>query len=235
MPISVISVHNPQFYSEDKTRICCLTRFNHMKGEHQFIAYKYDCEEHGRDIWRRCMSGEFGPVKAYDPEDGVQLDADIPELPAEYTEFSKFIKKVNDENAKKSFLSVGILWTSKLDYLVSELLDVYFNKYPDTKKNFGSLYAKVNACVEFGLLTNSMKERFDSLRVVRNKLAHEWNLNLEDEKLKEALHKLYLQDHVELFEFIEDIDFLLQLIFSGSCAKAAITIKEQIEALKQEL
>ncbi|MCR9663886.1 hypothetical protein [Vibrio parahaemolyticus] len=234
-PISVVSVRDPQYFSEDKTRIRCLARFNHVKGEHLFVAYKYDCEEHGREIWKRCVSGEFGLVRAYDPKDGIQLNLDIPEIPEEYAEFSKFIDKVNEENAKKSFLSVGMLWTSKLDFLVSELLETYFIKCPESKKKFRTLHDKVNACVDFELLTNSMKTRFDNLRVVRNKLAHEWNISLDDAKLKEALHNLYLQDHAELFEFLEDVDFLLQMIFSGSCCKAAITIKGKTEALKQEL
>ncbi|EGQ7915184.1 TPA: DUF4145 domain-containing protein [Vibrio parahaemolyticus] len=235
VPIKIVSVRDPQFFSEDQTRIRCFVRSNHMKGEFEFIAYKFDCEAHGRDTWERCISGEFGPVKEYDPENGMKPDIPVCEIPPEYQEFSKFINKVNEENAKKSYLSVGILWTSKLDALITELLSVYYDKYPEKKKKSNSLFEKVNRCVELGLLENLMKERFDSLRVVRNKLAHEWDLSINDAELKNALHALYLLDHGQLFEFIEDIDFLLQLIFSGSCAKAAITIKTKIEELRKEL
>ncbi|WP_394128648.1 hypothetical protein [Vibrio hepatarius] len=203
-----------------------------MKEEYEFIAYRFDCEVHGRDTWERCISGEFGAVKEYDSENGMKAEIPVCEIPPEYQEFSKFIDKVNEENAKKSFLSVGILWTSKLDALVTELLSVFYDKYPDRKKKSNSLFEKVNRCVELGLLDNVMKDRFDFLRVVRNKLAHEWDITIDDEKLKNALHALYLLDHNQLFEFIEDIDFLLQLIFSGSCAKAAITIKAKIEDLR---
>lgn len=206
-----------------------------MKGEYEFIAYKFDCEAHGRDIWERCISGEFGPVKMCDPENSMQSDIPVCKIPPEYQEFAKFINKVNEENAKKSFLSVGILWTSKLDTLITELLSIYYDKHPDKKKKTSTLFAKVNRCVELGLLENLMKTRFDSLRIVRNKLAHEWDLSINDGELKNALHALYLLDHDQLFEFIEDIDFLLRLIFSGSCATAAITIKAKIEELKQEL
>jgi len=233
--ISILSVRSPEYISEDGTRIDCLVRSSHIKGEYPFTACRYDCETHGREIWERCTSGEFGPVKPYEPEAELQLDDSFPELPEEYLDFVKFIDKVNEVNAKKSFLSVGILWASKLDYLVSELLDVHYSENPSRKTKHKTLNDKVNTCVELNLFSSSMKCRFDNIRVIRNKLAHEWDLSLRDKKLKSALNNLYVQDHFETFEFIEDLDFLLQMILSGSCALAAIEIKNQIESLRAEL
>ncbi|UTW48663.1 hypothetical protein [Bacterioplanoides sp. SCSIO 12839] len=235
--ISIISVRCPEYVSEDGDLINCLVRSSHIKGEYPFTAYRYDCEDHGREIWHRCNSEEFGPVKPYEAEASLSVDDSIFQLPEEYNEFARFLDKVNEENSKKSFLSMGILWASKLDYLMSELLDAYFNINPSKKKSYKTLNDKVDACgdLNLGIFPSSMKRRFDNIRVVRNKLAHEWDLSIKDRKFKEALKDLYEQDHSATFEFIEDLDFLLQMILSGSCSIAAMEIKNKIEYFKSKV
>lgn len=58
------TVKNLQFSSADNSTIDCLVTFDAI-GEVPFTANPADIEVHGREIFARCASGEFGPVAAY--------------------------------------------------------------------------------------------------------------------------------------------------------------------------
>ena len=67
------AVKNPT-WSVDKTSIDCLVTFEGL-GEVSFAANPNDVYEHGREIYTRCMAGEFGPIAEHTPIVAVTLDA----------------------------------------------------------------------------------------------------------------------------------------------------------------
>jgi len=60
------NVKNPQWSSSEKVAIHCIVDFESL-GEVPFGANPNDVEEHGREIYNRCIAGDFGPVADYVP------------------------------------------------------------------------------------------------------------------------------------------------------------------------
>ncbi|WP_299022893.1 DUF4145 domain-containing protein [uncultured Photobacterium sp.] len=231
LKIKAESVRCPRWASEDGTRVSCLVRFNHMQGEHEFIAYAYDCEEHGRGIWRRCVNGDFGEILPYIPNEYSESYGDF-ELHQPVTELSSFIKEVNSENSKKSFRSVAILWGAMLDDSLKALLLVYKKANPNIKLKINTLNNKISAAYKYKLISDHQKSRCDYIRHIRNATAHTWKLTLDDEKLSDNLKKLYELEHSHYFKYINDLDFLLQMIYAGSCATMTVELQNKLDALK---
>ncbi len=61
------TVSNPKFSSLDNLSIDCEVFFEHLGETVPFTACKNDTEPHGREIFTRCVAGEFGFVGAYAP------------------------------------------------------------------------------------------------------------------------------------------------------------------------
>lgn len=64
-------VTEPQFLDVSKTRIVALVKFEHLPQAVNFSASADDCEAHGREIFERAISGEFGAIK---PPEGYEFD-----------------------------------------------------------------------------------------------------------------------------------------------------------------
>lgn len=57
-------VKNPTWADADKTAIVCEVTFEHIGEPVPFTANPDDSEEHGREIFARCVAGEYGSVAA---------------------------------------------------------------------------------------------------------------------------------------------------------------------------
>jgi len=224
------TIRDPRWVSEDGTRVNCIVKFSHLKEEHEFTAYAFDCEPHGREIWERCVNGEFGIIKSYQPSQNAG-EMQLNEMPDDFKNINSFLEIVNSENDKKSFRIVAILWGSFLDEILGELLANYKALNSDANIKADKLHQKIIKAFEYQLIDEEQKSRLENIRHIRNKVAHNWKLTLDDKELSGHLKTLYELDHAELFEYVEDLDFLLQMILSGSCAKAALEVKNIAEAL----
>jgi len=228
--IEAETIRDPRWASEDGTRVNCIVKFSHLKDEHEFTAFAFDCESHGREIWGRCVNGEFGIIKSYQPLENMG-EMPFNELPDEFKDINSFLEIVNSENAKKSFPIVAILWGSFLDETLGELLANYKALNSDANVKADKLHQKIIKAFEYQLIDGNQKSRLKHICYIRNEVAHNWRLTLDDKEFSGHLKSLYELDHAELFEYVEDLDFLLQMILSGSCAKAALEIKNIAEAL----
>ena len=56
-----ISATNPTWANAEKTQIYCFVEFEDL-GIVAFTACQNDTAEHGREIFARCLAGEFGEV-----------------------------------------------------------------------------------------------------------------------------------------------------------------------------
>ena len=225
------SVRDLRWASNDGTKVNCIVKFSHLKEEHEFTAYAFDCEPHGRDIWSRCVNGSYGSIKSYlPPKTGETIPSTI--LPDDFKIFSSFLEIVNSDNAKKSFRSVAILWGCMLDDVLKELLATYKSSNLEANIKANTLNLKIKKSSEYKLIDNQQKTRLEHMRHIRNEVAHNWSLTLENKSFREHLRSLYELDHVDLFEYVDDLEFLVQMIFSGSCAKIVMEIKSTTEALQ---
>jgi hypothetical protein len=66
-------------WDRDRLMVNCVVDFVHL-GELPFSASPQDSAEHGREIYARCVAGDFGPIADYvpKPDEGPQEPSEIP-------------------------------------------------------------------------------------------------------------------------------------------------------------
>jgi hypothetical protein len=184
-----------------------------------------DVEPHGRELYARCLSGEFGEIAPMEPRNIPEAQSHF-ELPPEYKLLEKFLIEVNQENGRKSPRSVAIVWASILENLLDRMIEYDISgpkgagqptgKPPDT------FYARIELAKTRGLIDDADAEKCHLIRRVRNAAAHDWQLSLERKDVLTSLCALYQEDHSRFFVYHEDLDFLIQQIYSGSCGMLAV-------------
>ena len=65
MKFDVLSVREPVWANAQHTAIDCRLHISAYSEELPFTASPNDVEEHGREIFRKCMIGEFGEILPY--------------------------------------------------------------------------------------------------------------------------------------------------------------------------
>lgn len=73
MKMKYTSVRNPKWTSDKKTSIECTVNFETI-GEIPFCASLNDTEEYTKEIYNRCVAGEFGEIAEF-----VKVEIKIPE------------------------------------------------------------------------------------------------------------------------------------------------------------
>ncbi len=226
------SIHSPRWSSKDGTSIDCIVKFSHLLEEHEFTASLYDIEEHGREIWEQCSNGMCGEILSYAPRDNTQTYQSV-ESPPLLKHLDEFFNEVNSENSKHSFRSVVIDWGSVIDETLHELLHKLSETNTIKNSSYNNLHTKSEAVLKLGFIDENDKTRCDCIRHIRNEAAHNWKLTLENEKMSLNLKQLYQLDHSDTFHYIEDLDFLLQNIYSGSAALLLINLQNQIQKIQK--
>lgn len=61
------TITRPQWANAEQTAIDCVATFDQIGEPVPFTANPNDTEAHGREIFARCVAGEFGDVAAYVP------------------------------------------------------------------------------------------------------------------------------------------------------------------------
>lgn len=223
--IIIESVRNPRWSSEDGSTIDCLLRTNHLIGEVPFTASKYDCEPHGREVFDRCLAGEFGEIASMEPKEASLPIANL-ELPPQYHRLEKFLIEANRENARKSYRSVVIVWSSILENVLEQLLETNALRSAMAGDNIQKppkdFKKKIIMALDKGLIDQEEAEKCHHIRRVRNRAAHDWELTLRSKDVLPSLRALYEADHASIFVFHDDLDFLLQMVYAGSCAMLVV-------------
>lgn len=81
MEITYTEAAGPAWANEDQTAINLMVKFSHLPAAVPFTALPGDAEAHGRELFARAASGEFGEVAAY------VAPAVVVEVPAKVTRF----------------------------------------------------------------------------------------------------------------------------------------------------
>lgn len=67
MKMTIVSAHSPKWSNQDQSSITLRAIFAELGKEVPFTASPNDPELHGREIYQRAISGEFGKVGEYQP------------------------------------------------------------------------------------------------------------------------------------------------------------------------
>lgn len=229
----ILSARNPQWANEDRTAINCLVRTNTLHQEVPFTATPNDSEAHGREIFSRCIAGEFGEIAPMEPQPSKQPLLQ-PDIPAKYHRVERFLLEANRENHRKSFRSVVIVWGSLLDNLLDEMLEVEALRASAAGETVvkppSNLNARINQALDTKLIDLDEAGQCHHIRRIRNAAAHDWELTLETEDVLPSLRALHEAEHSKLLVFHEDLEFLLQQVYSSSCAMLAMKFIDRLPA-----
>lgn len=219
--IVVESVREPRWSSEDQSTIDCWVKTNTLAKEMPFTASRFDPESHGREIYERCLGGEFGEIAPMEPREAIHVPSCV-EMPLVYKQLERFLVEANREVSRGSYRGVAIVWASMLDNVLDRVLEADVASTPrearKLKKLPQTLDKRIRAALERGLLDQEEAEKCHHIRCVRNQAAHHWELKLESKDVLPSLRALYDADHSNILVFHEDLDFLLQQVYAGSCA-----------------
>lgn len=215
--VEVESIRDPKWARSDRTVISCFAKFKHLREEVLFYANALDCEPHGRDIWKRCVDGEFGEVK-----DNEGMEAGFQEISNIETDLTKLIEKHNEENKNKSGIALVIIWSAKLDETLASVIT-----YTGTKKL--TFNDRINKAFKQGVIDEATKDKLHCVRRIRNQYAHDWDVTMDGcPSIIEDFRFLYEEDHKNYFEFVEDLGFLAQMIYVGTCLKIVLELNAKI-------
>lgn len=67
MSLTIDYAYNPQYAVSDRSTVNVMVKFVELQNEVHFHATPYDLEEHGRELLRRCLAGDYGPIADYEP------------------------------------------------------------------------------------------------------------------------------------------------------------------------
>jgi hypothetical protein len=65
MALTIESARSPEYADEGNESIRIIVKFKELSYEVPFIAQSNDSEAHGRDLYARACTGEFGAIAAY--------------------------------------------------------------------------------------------------------------------------------------------------------------------------
>lgn len=71
----------PTWANAENTLIDCVVTFEHIGEPVPFTANPNDPAEHGREIFARCVAGEFGEIAAYVPPPAPVIDQPTEQAP----------------------------------------------------------------------------------------------------------------------------------------------------------
>ncbi|WP_162502963.1 DUF4145 domain-containing protein [Azotobacter chroococcum] len=227
----ILSVRSPKWANEDGSAINCLVRTNVLVQETPFTATPCDSEAHGREIFTRCLLGEFGEIAPIDTKPPQQPQPQT-ELPAKYRRLERFFLEANLENSRKSFRSVAIVWGSLLDKILDEMLEAEALRSLALGEAVGKppfkFSARIKRALDSGLIDQEDSDRCHHIRRIRNAAAHEWELSLATKDVLPSLRALYETDRSQFLVFHEDLEFLLQQVYSTSCAMLVMKFIDQL-------
>jgi intergrase/recombinase len=231
--IEFLSVRDLKWSGEDQRAIDCLVKINTIIPEVPFTASMNDVEPYGRELFARCVRGEFGAIAP--KENRIEVAPSIKlEIPPERRILNDYLDATNRQIGLKSSHGIATVWASVLVNLLRDLVSQSRTQDPAKHakvipKNFSDL---IKFAQQQGVVDDQDAQKLHHIRDVRNAAAHEWQLTPQNEKLLSSLRKLYEADHSEYFVFHEDVDFLILQIFTGSCARLGLKFARELHGLR---
>jgi hypothetical protein len=229
--IRILSVRDPQWANGEKNAINCIVLTSTSNQEEHFTAKPDDCEAYCREVFTRCLAGEFGEIAPAETKTQKKPTPHI-EHRERLRSLERFLLEANKENSRKSFRSVVILWGSLLENLLDEMLETEARRIAATGGTIGkppsNFQRRIEKALKSGLIDQEETDKLLHIKNIRNATAHEWDLSLDTEDVLPGLQALHEADHSDLLVFHKDLDFLIQQVYSSSCAMLAMKFTNRL-------
>lgn len=240
MKSEILSVRDPTWANSTKTAINCWIRTPAYSEELPFTASLNDPEEHGREIFIRCIAGNFGEIRPHSPS-SYRRDPDEPELQPDWIsarpDIHDFLAEANLENARNSPRAIGLVWGSMLERMLEDFIEVQLEQqgrkgesltYSNGKRCGSNFEARIDGAKAAKMISGDLASHLHAIRRIRNVCAHEWQLNEKNIKVQnlsndfETLRTAYFSIYLP-----NDFASLVKMVFSTSCAQIIIQLAER--------
>lgn len=244
MNIKIIYVRDPVWSNATNTQIDCTIRTSAYSEELPFTASPNDPEVHGREIFSRCVSGEFGEIRPYTPSRYTEHDDTqivLPRWTLAWPEIHDFLREANAENARNSSRAIGLVWGSMLETMLNSFIEKQLKlqqrglnslQYKNGNKCGDTFEGRINGALSEEMIEPALRDHLHAIRRIRNVCAHEWRLNYDNQKVKELAgdFEILKSAYNPTFQ-LNDFESLIKMVFSQSCCLiiiylAELTVKE---------
>jgi hypothetical protein len=240
MNIEIISVRDPVWSNVTNTQIDCRIRTSAYSEELPFTASPNDPEAHGREIFRRCVSGEFGEILPYiTPRHRANNDTSttLPRWILAWPEIHDFLREANVENAQNSPRAIGLVWGSMLETMLNSFIENQLKlqkrepnslQYSNGKKCGDTFEGRINGALSEAMIASDFSDHLHAIRRIQNVCAHEWRLNYDNQKVKKLVDDFAILKSVYNPTFqLDDFESLIKTVFSQSCCRIIICLAER--------
>lgn len=223
-----------------KTFVNCLVRTTAFADELPFTANPNDVEEHGRQIFHRCISGEFGEIGPYlelSSKSNDTLPVTEPTSVSVWQEVHEFLVEANAENSRGTSRGIGLVWGSMLEAMLIEVVQADLQRQSRGKNSLKCANGRkcgnnfndwIEGAIHENMIDGTLGPHLHAIRRIRNACAHEWRLNFENPRVSgrkddfDVLKLSYLPD----FQ-LGDLASLMQMVFSSACCQIILKLSAQ--------
>jgi hypothetical protein len=202
--------------------IDCWVKFNHSKQEVPFTASPEDTEQHGRLLYNRLISGEFGKIHPYGSFSYTSSWRNSPRetslSPETISIFAQAMDEANTENENGTARGIVLVWSALLEVCLAEVLR---SKHDDQSvaRTIGQKVSQLNSAIT---LDSELLADLTAITEIRNKAAHELYFTSfshlrELERAYEGYERLYSGFAAETFHEVEDLLFVARFVFAPAC------------------
>ena len=240
MNIEIISVKDPIWSNAEYTQIDCKIRTSAYADEHLFTASPHDPEIHGREVFNRCVSGEFDEIRPYTAplhEENTDESTVLPRWTSAWPEVHDFLAEANIENGRASPRAIGLVWGSMIEIILNRFIDYQLRlqnrahdslRYRNGKRCGDKFESRISGAVSEGMIDVDMGNHLHAIRRIRNACAHEWRFNFENPKVKELGDDfITLRTAYDSQFMLEDLESLMRIVFSQACCRIIICLAER--------
>lgn len=220
------TVRYPQWVNYDFNKIVCLVKFQHKLEEVEYLCHANDKTAHGREIFYRCLSREFGPLSVTSEERLALLVNPVAEennyVVGDFFSYSddailqSYIRRYNLENRSGSETGIVITLGSILDHLLKLLIE---GANQNSSTNFAG---KITLAYERSIISAEERRQLTFIREIRNKFAHELEISLADDYNKTRCEQLF----IEVIGDGSTPPLILQ--YSGACAELMANLTSRL-------
>lgn len=240
MKFDILSVREPVWANAQHTAINCRLRTSVFSGELPFTASPNDVEEHGREIFSRCIIGEFGEIQPYiTPRYTENHDASVtlPEWTLVWPEVHDFLREANVENARNSPRAIALVWGTMLETMLHTFIECQLKKrgrppkilrYKCGKKCGTTFQGRIDGALAEEMIDTELSQHLHAIRNIRNACAHEWRLSYDNPKIVDLADDLTLlrSSYFPIFQ-LNDFNSLIKMVFSSACSTIIIGLAER--------
>lgn len=250
--VNYSNVRNPRWANNEKTAIDVVMNVDYLKGDIPFTATCYDTEPHGREIFVRCLQGDFGEIADWAGVGQEGINGEISYSPVAtpwiiaWPDFQEFLDEANRENASGSERGVVLVCAALLDDLLLRMLQEFLIE--DTVE-FKRLIADVNAPISgfsnraklsflLGLISKGEFDTCTKISKIRNSFAHKTRLpvsaNESDsvDHLFQVLWEGHLQETLVWSALTHEQK--VRLVYAGVCVSLAISFASRLDQISAD-